>query len=369
MPFPCLNIGDLSISLPIVQGGMGIGISLAGLASAVATAGGVGVISSAGIGRDEPDYATNFIEANSRALMKQIRKARKATKGILGANVMVALSNFAEVVKTLVKEKIDIIFSGAGLPLDLPLYIQGLENRLAPKLVPIVSSARAAAIICKWWTSRYNRLPDALVVEGPLAGGHLGFKPEQIDDENYQLERLVPEVVEAMRPFEKTSGTSIPVIAAGGIYTGADIRKFLDLGAGGVQLGTRFVATHECDAALEFKQAYVNARREDIEIVHSPVGMPGRAIRNAFLDCVDHGERRPKACPFHCLRSCNQKNSAYCISVALANSARGHTDNGLIFAGANAWRVHSIVSVQELIQELMDEYELSASQPVQPPHS
>lgn len=212
-------------------------------------------------------------------------------------------------------------------------------------------------------------LPDALVVEGPLAGGHLGFKPEQIDDEDYRLERLVPEVVEAVRPFEEAAGTSIPVIAAGGIYTGADIRKFLELGAKGVQLGTRFVATHECDAAPEFKQAYVNARKEDIEIVHSPVGMPGRAIRNVFLDRVEHGERRPKACPFHCLRSCNQKDSAYCISVALVNSERGNTDNGLIFAGANAWRVDSIVSVRELLQELTDEYERSAPGAAEPTRS
>ncbi|MGE4552656.1 MAG: NAD(P)H-dependent flavin oxidoreductase [Desulfovibrionaceae bacterium] len=360
MSFPSLTIGNLTIALPIIQGGMGIGISLSGLASAVAAVGGVGVISAAGVGRDEPDYCTNFVEANSRALKKQIQKARELTKGILGVNVMVALSNFAEVVKTSVKEKIDIIFSGAGLPLDLPKYIQDLEDKIAPKLVPIVSSARAAAIICKKWASRYDRLPDALVVEGPMAGGHLGFKPEEIHDENFRLERLIPEVVEAVRPFEQASGKSIPVIAAGGIYTGADIRKFLDLGAKGVQLGTRFVATHECDAAIEFKQAYVKARKEDIEIVKSPVGMPGRAIHNVFLDRVDKGEKKPAACPYHCLRSCNQKASAYCISVALGNAKRGQTDNGLIFCGANAWRVKEIVSVQELVHELSDEYERSA---------
>ena len=356
MTLPHLRIGNLEIKLPIIQGGMGIGISLAGLASAVANMGGVGVISAAGIGGCETDYKSNFIEANSRALADQIRKAREMTKGILGVNIMVALTNFADVVKTAVREKVDIIFSGAGLPMDLPKYV---SDKMGPKLVPIVSSARAAAIICKKWTSRYNRVPDAVVVEGPMAGGHLGFKPEEIDDSKFRLENLVPQVIEAVRPFAEKFGIRIPVIAAGGVYTGSDIRKYLDMGADGVQLGTRFVATHECDAAEEFKQAYVAAREEDIHIIKSPVGLPGRAIRNKFLKDVDEGIRKPYACPYHCLKSCDYQKSPYCISLALATAKMGGVDNGLLFAGQNVHRVDKIVSVKELVDELVQEYEAS----------
>ena len=266
MALPRLVIGDLIIPTPIIQGGMGIGVSLAGLSSAVATAGGVGVISAAGIGGEEPDFKTNYVSANTRALRREIREAKSRTAGVLGVNIMVALTNYAELVRASVEEGIDIIFSGAGLPLDLPRHLDG---KTSPTLVPIVSSGRAASIICRKWKSRFGRTPDAFVVEGPMAGGHLGFKPEQIADPDFRLEKLVPDVVAAVAAFG-----DIPVIAAGGVYTGADIRKFLDLGARGVQLGTRFVVTHECDVSPAFKQAYLDARKEDIHIIKSPVGMP-----------------------------------------------------------------------------------------------
>ncbi|MFW5837889.1 MAG: NAD(P)H-dependent flavin oxidoreductase, partial [Desulfovibrionaceae bacterium] len=235
---PALHIGDLVAKAPIVQGGMGVGVSLSGLAAAVANAGGIGVIATAGIGWEEPDLESNFKEAASRALRRHIRKARAATDGIIGVNIMVALTNYDDLASAAVEEGVDIIFSGAGLPLSLPQFVHGAAS---PKLAPIVSSGRAADILCRKWTARYQRLPDALVVEGPLAGGHLGFKPEQIDEDEFCLERILVETVAAVAPFEKASGRSIPVIAAGGVYTGADMLRMMRLGAAACQLGTRFV--------------------------------------------------------------------------------------------------------------------------------
>lgn len=349
-----LRIGGLAARVPVIQGGMGVGISLAGLASAVANEGGIGVIAAAGIGMPEKDFFSNYLEANVRALKKEIQKARRLTRGILGINIMVALSNYADMVRTAVAEGIDIIFSGAGLPLDLPELLEG--NRKT-RLVPIVSSGRAAKIICKRWAERYGRLPDAFVVEGPKAGGHLGFKPEQLDDPRYSLEELVPQVIAALKPFTDEQGDAIPVIAAGGIYDGADMSRFLNLGAAGVQMGTRFVTTDECDASLEFKQSYINARREDIIVIQSPVGMPGRAIRNRFLDDVSAGKKTPFKCPYHCIRTCDYKESPYCIFFALVNAQRGKLSSGFAFAGVNAWRATEIVPVREMMAALMREYD------------
>lgn len=355
---PKFSIGDLKASLPIIQGGMGIGISLSGLASAVANAGGIGVIATAGIGHEEPDFRSKPDEANHRALIKHIRRAKEESDGILGVNIMVALSNFADMVSTSVKEGADIIFAGAGLPLDLPKYLNGAKS---PKLAPIVSSARAAQIICKKWLSRYNRVPDAIVVEGPKAGGHLGFKPEQIKDEHFALERIIPEVVATVRQFWRSETAPIPVIAAGGVYDGKDIDKFLKLGASAVQMGTRFVGTHECDASPQFKQAYLNAKEEDMTLLHSPVGLPGQAIRTPFLDSMKEGKEKPRSCPYHCIRGCNHRNVAFCISNALLNAKRGLVERGLVFAGYNAHRVNTITSVKELVETLRKEYNLLRS--------
>jgi len=355
--FKKLTIGDLTIKLPIIQGGMGIGISLSGLASAVANEGGVGVIATAGIGMNEPDYAKNFLEANMRALRKEIGKARDLTKGVLGVNIMVALTNFADLVRTAVEERIDIIFSGAGLPLNLPQF---LSDTVKTKLVPIVSSARAAIIIAKKWSEKYHYLPDAFVVEGPKAGGHLGFKEEDLSDPGYLLEKLVPEVVQAVAPFEEKYHKPIPVIAGGGIYTGEDIRKFFQLGASGVQMATRFVTTHECDASTEFKQTYLDSKKEDIVIIKSPVGMPGRAIRNTFLEEVSEGKKKPFVCPYHCLKTCDYHNTPYCISFALANAKKGKLSHGFAFAGENAYRADRIVSVKEVVEALKEEYKNSS---------
>lgn len=348
-----LKIGDLTAKLPIIQGGMGIGISLSGLASAVANEGGIGVIATAGIGMLEPDFSTNWLEANIRALKKEIKKARELTKGILGVNIMVALSNYADMVRTAIEEEIDIIFSGAGLPLNLPQFLKGSTKT---KLAPIISSGRAASIICKKWSEKYNYLPDAIVVEGPRAGGHLGFKQEQINNPEYSLEKLIPEVIKAVKPFEERYKKPIPVIAAGGIYTGEDIYNFLKLGASGVQMATRFVTTYECDASIKFKQTYIDSSKEDIVIIKSPVGMPGRAIKNKFIDDANKGEKKPFKCPYHCIITCDYKNSPYCIALALLNARKGNLEHGFAFAGENAYRAKGIISVKELIESLIKEY-------------
>lgn len=357
--FKELRIGDLTARLPIIQGGMGIGISLSGLASAVANQGGVGVISAAGIGMLEPDFYTNYLEANIRALRKEIQKARELTKGIIGVNIMVALSNFTEMVKTAIDEKIDIIFSGAGLPLNLPKFLN--DKTKGTKLVPIVSSARAASIIAKRWFEKYKYVPDAVVVEGPKAGGHLGFDLEQINDPKYSLENLVVEVINAIKPIEEISGKAIPVIAAGGVYTGEDIYRFIQLGASGVQMATRFVATDECDASIDFKKSYIDCKSEDLCIIKSPVGMPGRAISNKFINDVNEGHKKPFTCPYHCISTCDYKSSPYCISLALINAQKGNFQHGFAFAGSNAYRTTEIVPVKELVESLAKEYNKAAS--------
>jgi NAD(P)H-dependent flavin oxidoreductase YrpB (nitropropane dioxygenase family) len=332
---------------------MGVGISLSGLASAVANAGGVGVISAAGLGLIYNDISKNFNDACIHGLKQELKKAREATKGIIGVNIMVALSNFADMVRTSIEEKADIIFAGAGLPLNLPSF---LKPNSVTKLVPIVSSARALKLICRRWIGEYGYTPDAVVVEGPKAGGHLGYSHEQINDNNFSLESIVPEVVAAAREIGEQQGKFIPVIAGGGIYTGEDIYNITSLGADGVQMGTRFVTTDECDASDEFKQSYIDARNEDIEIIQSPVGMPGRAIHNNFLQKVKEGLKQPKACPFNCIKTCDVTHSPYCIMLALYNAYKGKMENGYAFCGSNAWRTDKIVSVKELIATLKAEF-------------
>ncbi len=353
MTLPALTIGDLVANIPIIQGGMGIGISLSGLASAVANEGGIGVIAAAMIGIHEPGIFSDPQKTNVDALIQEIRKAKEKTRGILGVNIMVALSDFSHLVKAAIKEKIDIIFAGAGLPLDLPHY---LKEGAKTKLVPIISSGRAATLICKKWLARFDYLPDAFVVEGPMAGGHLGFKPNQIEDRQFALEQIIQEVIEAVKPFARDRGTTIPIIAGGGIYTGEDICKFLKMGASGVQMGTRFVATHECDADIAFKQCYINAREEDIVIIQSPVGLPGQAILNEFLQEVRAGRKTVFQCPYQCITTCNYKEAPYCIASALANAKKGKFKHGFAFSGKNAHRVREIVSVKELIASLKQQF-------------
>lgn len=357
IPLKKLSIGNFKIPVPIVQGGMGVGVSLSGLASAVANEGGVGVISSAGLGLLYKKFSSDFLEASIYGLKEEIRLTREKTQGIIGVNIMVAMSNFVDMVKASIAEKIDVIFAGAGLPLELPSF---LTKESTTKLVPIVSSARAARVICEKWISKYDYLPDAIVVEGPKAGGHLGFKADQIEDEKYALENLIPEVVKELKPYEKKYGRKIPVIAAGGIYTGEDMYNIMKLGAAGVQMGTIFVTTTECDASDGFKQAYLGAKQEDIGIIKSPVGMPGRAIFNDFLEKVKQGKKQPITCPFKCIHTCDVSSSPYCIIIALINAVKGNFNGGYAFAGTNAFKATSIISVKETFANLMQEFKEKA---------
>jgi nitronate monooxygenase len=355
---PALKIGDITVPIPIIQGGMGIGVSMAGLASAVSRAGGIGVIAAVMIGMTEPDFHRDPQGSTYRALAKQIRKAKQdASGGAVGVNIMVALQDYEEVVRIAAESGADMIISGAGLPLKLPALIpEGCRT----KLVPIVSSGRAAKIICRRWIDHYSYPPDAVVVEGPLAGGHLGFKAQELNSPENAIENLVPQVVEAVRPFEDQWGRPIPVIAAGGIYTGEDIYAFMQMGAAGVQMGTRFVATHECDASDAFKQAYLHAKQEDVDIIISPVGLPGRALKGSFIEKTKAGQKHPRKCVNKCLKTCDYKEAPYCISMALINAQRGNLDAGFVFCGANVWKVDKIVSVQELMDELVEGYREAA---------
>jgi nitronate monooxygenase len=355
MKMKSLKIGDLDIRVPIIQGGMGIGISLSKLASAVANMGGVGIISTVGIGLTGNQIKLGWKKGDIEGVRQEIRKARALTNGVLGVNIMSVLTDYSNHVKTSIEEGIDIIFSGAGLPLDLPSYLVKGQKTM---LVPIVSSGRAASIIAQKWKQNYDYLPDAFVVEGPKAGGHLGFKSEALQDVGNKLENLVDEVVKVAQEIKEKFNKEVPVIAAGGLFTGKDIHSIMKRGAMGVQLGTRFVATEECDASQEFKQAVIDAREEDIRIIKSPVGMPGRTIFNHFLQEAADGQRRPKVCMHNCLRSCNPKTTMYCIADALFSAFKGNFKDGFAFVGSNAGRINKITTVKEIFTELETEYNL-----------
>ena len=349
-----IKLGNKKSKYPIIQGGMGVGVSMHKLAGTVSKEGGIGIISTADIGYQEEDFSKNPMTANLRAIGKEIKKAR-AIAGedkILGVNVMVALKNYAEIVKECVKQKIDLIISGAGIPKDLPEYVKESKTKIAP----IVSSLRCCKLIVEHWRKKYNYIPDMIVIEGPEAGGHLGFKQEELGENKPKLEQITTDVVSYIKDVEKETGKKIPVIAAGGIWGGKDIKKFLKLGANGVQMATRFVATDECDASIEFKKAYVDAQKEDIKIIHSPVGMPGRAINNTFVQKEEKEKSKIDKC-YNCIKTCNIATSPYCITKALINAVKGNIENGLVFCGSNVYRVNKIVPVHELMQELVTEAE------------
>ncbi len=351
---PNIFFDDLKVEVPIIQGGMGVGISMSSLASAVANEGGVGVISAAEIGFLKEDFAQHPKESNVIALKEEIAKAKAMTDGVLGVNIMVAMTDFFDLVIASVESEIDILFVGAGLPLGMP--IDKIKNSKT-KVCVIVSSDRATELIFKYWQRHYGILPDGVVVEGPKAGGHLGFKYEQIFDPNFALEKITPPIIDVVKKYGEKYSKKIPVIAAGGIYTGEDIYRFINkIGVDGVQMATRFVATHECDADIKFKQAYIDCKKEDITIIKSPVGLPGRAIRNKFLEAVEKGEKSPFKCVWQCLKGCEYQRAPYCITQALVNAQKGRLAGGFAFAGANAYRVDKIVSVKELIDELKRGY-------------
>ena len=343
-----LKIGDLEVKIPVVQGGMGVGISLSGLAGNVSACGGLGVISTAQIGWREPDFYEKPFEANFRAIEKEIKKARELAKGgVLGVNIMVATQRYEEYVKSAVKAGIDIVISGAGLPIDLPKYVEGGKTKIAP----IVSSLKSLTVICRMWERKYQTAPDLVVIEGPKAGGHLGFSREELEtvtDEAY--DDVIVSIIEKVKEYSEKFSKKIPVVVAGGIYERKDMEHVMKLGADGVQMGTRFVTTKECDADEAYKQSYIKAKKEDIKIVQSPVGMPGRAILNPFLEKVKTEKCKIKHC-YQCIVTCDKKTIPYCITEALVNAAEGRVDEGLLFCGENAYRADKIETVAEIMEE------------------
>lgn len=347
-----IRLGNKISKYPIIQGGMGVGVSLHNLAGTVSKEGGIGIISTADIGYKEKDFNTNPKGANLRAIKKEIDLARDiaGSDKILGVNIMVAMNSYKEIVEECVKNNIDLIISGAGIPKELPEYIKGSNTKIAP----IVSSLRCCKLIVKHWIKKYNYIPDMIVIEGPEAGGHLGFKKEELlKKTNQTLEEIVTEIIEYIKEVESEYNKSIPVIAAGGIWDNSDIKKFLNLGASGVQMATRFVATNECDASEKFKKAYIEANKEDIKLINSPVGMPGRAIYNNFIKQTEEEKVKISKC-YNCIKTCDISKTPYCITKALINAVEGNMDNALVFCGSNVDKIKQIVLVHDLIKELFE---------------
>lgn len=354
-----LCIGDKTAKLPLIQGGMGVGVSLSGLAGAVAKEGGIGIISTAQIGFREPDFQADSKKANLRAMVTELKKAREISanndgscNGLIGYNIMVATRDYEDYVRTAAQAGADVIISGAGLPVPMPEYVAGTDTKIAP----IVSSEKAARIILKMWDKHYHRTADFLVIEGAHAGGHLGFSKKELDriydkdyDRNYDLE--IQKIISCAEIYGQKYGIRIPVIVAGGIMNAEQVRHAFSLGADGVQVATPFVTTAECDAALEFKQAYVDAKAEDIEIITSPVGMPARAVRNSFLDRICREKENITKC-YRCLEKCSPKEAPYCITQALIRAVLGDVKNGLVFCGDNAQYLNEITTVPKVIRKL-----------------
>ena len=345
-----LKIGEKLTRFPVIQGGMGIGVSLGRLAGSVAKEGGVGIISTAQIGYREPDFDKNPAEANLRAIASEMKKARSISpEGIIGYNIMTAIREHAEHVKAAVKAGADIIISGAGLPTELPALTEGSSTRIAP----IVSTEKSAKVILKYWDRKYKRTADLVVIEGPLAGGHLGFRKEEVEgftQENYAEE--VKKIIETVKYYAQKYGVHIPIVVAGGIYDNKDVKEMMHLGVDGVQVATRFVTTEECDADIRYKEAYIQASKEDIAIVKSPVGMPGRAILNPFIKRVMLGEKIEHSPCHRCLAKCDPVRIPYCITDGLIDAVKGNVERGLLFCGANAWKAQKIETVKEVMADL-----------------
>lgn len=356
MRYEPLQIGDMTAEIPVIQGGMGVGISLGNLAGAVAKEGAVGIISTAQIGYLEPDFEQNPKECNLRAIEKEYAKAKNIAQnhGIVGFNIMVALRYYEEYVKKAVEVGAELIISGAGLPTDLPKYVENSNTKIAP----IVSSEKSARVILKYWDKKYHRTADLVVIEGPKAGGHLGFTKEQLDfyeqaqDDHSAYDTEIKKICEVVEEYAKAYGCKIPVVAAGGIDSAEEMQRVMALGVQGVQVATCFVTTQECDADINYKMAYINAKKEDIQIIKSPVGMPGRAIMNPFMEKVMSGEKvSPKKC-LGCLHKCNPAEIPYCITEALVHAAKGEVQEALLFCGANAYKADCIKTVKEVIDSL-----------------
>lgn len=352
-----IAIKGRGLDIPVIQGGMGVGVSLGSLAGAVAACGAMGTVSAAIPGFDEADFHQNPKAANVRALEREVRRAKEVSqgKGMVAVNVMVATTQYADSVAAAIRAGADAIVSGAGLPSELPALAAGADAALAP----IVSSGRAAATICRLWHKRYDRAPDFVVVEGSEAGGHLGFSKEELLEKTAKpLETLVQEVTEALEPFEKLCGRPIPVFAAGGVWDGEDAARMQAQGAAGVQLATRFIATYECDASKAYKDVLIAARAEDAQIVHSPVGMPGRALRTPLIERLEQGLRFPPSRCSDCLTPCAHAATPYCILHALARAVKGDYEEGLFFCGSNVGRLTGMHHVSEVLDSLMKEWRM-----------
>jgi len=351
MRYDPLVIGNLTAKIPLIQGGMGVGVSLSSLAGAVAKEGGIGIISTAQIGFKEPDYEQNPLEANLRVVGSEIKRAKEiAEGGIIGVNIMYATRYYEKYVEAACKAGVDLIITGAGLPVELPKLVEGYDVKIAP----IVSSVKSASVILKMWDRKFNRTADMVVVEGPKAGGHLGFKPEEvksITDEAYKKE--ITDIMEVVDSYGEKYNCRIPVVVAGGISDAKKVHEIMEIGADGVQVASRFVTTYECDVSQEFKDAYLHAKEEDIIIVKSPVGMPGRAINNQFMQNTKNGTQPITKC-YQCIKGCQAKDIPYCITKALVNSVKGNTDEGLVFCGSDTWKQNKMQSVKEVIRELME---------------
>lgn len=349
--FDSIRENGWNLSIPLIQGGMGVGVSLSSLAGAVAKEGGMGVISTAQIGYDAPDFIGHEMECNLNAIFKHVKRAKEISEGngMVAVNVMVALQHYKEHVLAAVKAGADAIICGAGLPVDLPALVKGS----AAKIAPIVSSAKAAALILKSWMKKYQVLPDFIVVEGPKAGGHLGFQEKDIKPMTEgAFAAEITGIIAEKEKYETAYGKKIPVFFAGGIWDKKDASEAKKLGFDGVQAATRFVATEECDASFAYKMAYVNASAEDVRIIKSPVGMPGRALNNQMLKQLQQEKQKISRC-YHCIKHCNPAEIPYCITNVLVNAVKGNVDEGLIFCGTNVEKVKKIETVHEVVEDLM----------------
>lgn len=351
-----MKLGNRELALPLIQGGMGVGVSMGGLAGAVAAEGAMGTLSTADAGWNEPDFAAHPQQANLRALRREVQRAKRlaAGAGLVAVNAMVATRQYADSVRTALEAGADAIVSGAGLPLELPALAEGFEEAL---LAPIVSGPRAAQLICRTWAKRYGRVPDFVVLEGCQAGGHLGFEEaDLLSGRCTPLSRLIPEVLAALRPFEEKFGRAIPLFCAGGVATGAEMARCTRLGAAGAQLATRFIATEECDASQGYKDVLLAARPEDLRIIHSPVGMPGRAVNSPLVQRLAAGMRQPPAHCSGCIKSCRPAETPFCITHALIEAVKGNWEEGLFFSGSRVDLVDRMRTVPDLIDELMKEW-------------
>lgn len=350
-----MKLGNRELALPLIQGGMGVGVSMGGLAGAVAAEGAMGTLSTADAGWNEPDFAAHPQQANLRALRREVQRAKRlaAGAGLVAVNAMVATRQYADSVRTALEAGADAIVSGAGLPLELPALAEGFEALLAP----IVSGPRAVQLICRTWVKRYDRVPDFVVLEGCQAGGHLGFEEaDLLSGRCTPLSRLIPEVLAALRPFEEKFGRAIPLFCAGGVATGAEMARCTRLGAAGAQLATRFIATEECDAGQGYKDVLLAARPEDLRIIHSPVGMPGRAVNSPLVQRLAAGMRQPPAHCSGCIKSCRPAETPFCITHALIEAVKGNWEEGLFFSGSRVDLVDRMRTVPDLIDELMKEW-------------